>query len=318
MKIKIIILLLLCFTTALNAQEEDEVAEVSQEACQCLNDISIMLPQDEKYSEISDCISSSILGHQMNKTLMDLTNKVLDTINSNTGISTVDSLNIESNDIIIVADKNYKEIENYLLDNCDYMNSLMSNNDEKSENSVSDKEEALEHYYKGQEYFSQEKYNQAIQEYKKAIKKDRKFPFALDMLGYSYRRIGKYKEAIKYYNKSIKIDPNGRVPLMNKPIAYELLNDIDNAILGYLDFITVFPDDPEGYYGIGRMYHNKGDYEKALENTMRSYILYNKIKSPYARDAERNLGIFYRELKEKGQLELFKRIAKKYKINIEQ
>jgi hypothetical protein len=65
------------------------------------------------------------------------------------------------------------------------------------------------------------------------------------------------------------------------------------------------------------MYHNKGDYENALDNTMKAYVLYNEISSPYARDAESNLELFYRELKEKGQLDLFKKIAKKHNITFE-
>ncbi|MBL4663695.1 MAG: tetratricopeptide repeat protein, partial [Flavobacteriaceae bacterium] len=148
------------------------------------------------------------------------------------------------------------------------------------------------------------------------LKKDRNFAYAYDMVGISYRRMNDYKKALKYYNKSLKLDPKGRMPLLNKPIAYALMEDYQSSIEGYLEFIDVFPDDPEGFYGIGRIYHVLGDYENALDNMMKSYVLYNEIESPYARDAEANLSLFYKELKEKNQLDLFTRLAKKYKIEI--
>ena len=106
------------------------------------------------------------------------------------------------------------------------------------------------------------------------------------------------------------------MPLMNKPIAYERMGKLDEALEGYQKFMEVFPDDAEGFYGIGRIYHLKGDYENGLDHMMKAYVMYNKEKSPYARDAEANLGIMYRELKQKSQLELFDRMAKKNNIQI--
>ena len=192
----------------------------------------------------------------------------------------------------------------------------MTTENRQSEVSVSDKKSALKLYDEGMDVYRAKDYEGAIAKFKKAIKKDRNFAYAYDMVGISYRRLDDYKNALKYYNKSIKLDPGGRMPLMNIPIAYALMNDYKKSIEGYLRFIEVFPDDPEGFYGIGRIYHLLGDYENAVDNMMKSYVMYNEIESPYARDAESNLSLFYRELKEKGELDLFTRMAKKHKIDI--
>ena len=42
----------------------------------------------------------------------------------------------------------------------------------------------------------------------------------------------------------------------------ESRKEYEKAIEAYKEFIKVFPEDPEGYYGIGRIYHLQGNYEK--------------------------------------------------------
>ena len=317
MKLYILILGVFLLPFVANAQD-DEIIEASNTACECLNDIDITLEKTKRYEEIKACISSATLSQQLKKTLLGLTEKVKDTLDTIGDDSKRDSITIPGDqNIIIETDKNYREIENDLLRNCSSMKLLMSNDDTQSDVSVSEKKKALKYYEKGQDYFARGNYENAIVEYSKAVKKDKKFAFAWDMLGYSYRKLNNFKEAIKNYDKSLEVDPKGKMPLMNKPIAYLQLNDFPNAIVSYKDFIEVYPDDPEPYYGIGRVYHLQGDYEKAIDNTMKAYNMYMDINSPYARDAEHNLSLFYTELKEKNQLDLFLELAKKHKINIE-
>ncbi len=64
------------------------------------------------------------------------------------------------------------------------------------------------------------------------------------------------------------------------------------------------------------MYHVKGNYKGAVESMFQAYIGYKEIKSPYIQDAEKNISIFYKEMKEKGMLDIFNEIAKKYNVTI--
>lgn len=314
MKLKLLIVILMFVSEASFSQDEtEEIKTVSEEACLCLEDIEFGMEKTALHEEIKSCIESSNLAFQLKNSLMKIKTDSLAASKLIMETDTAPDVNIT-----IYTDKNYKEIETYLLRNCEKMKSLMASDESQNENSISDKEKAIEHYSKGQDFYAKKKFKEAIGEYEKAVKADKTFAFALDNLALSHRQLGDYKNAIKYYNKSLKLDPNGRVPLMNKPVAYQLMGEFDKAIEGYEDFIEIYPTDPEGFYGMGRIYYDKGDYENALDNMMKAFNMYNEISSPYARDAETIIVLFYGEMKEKGQLELFHRMAKKHDINIEE
>ncbi len=315
MRILLLVLNIFFLFPSLRAQDT-EITDAADEACICISKIDVSTERQKKYAEVKECISSTILMQQMNNSLMGMMEKTKDTLEKIEDLSKVDSMTIEDDNYVIVADKNYEEIEEYLLRNCESMKSVMTTDEVISKTSISDKKKAKKLYDEGLIFFKKESYDMAISKFQKAVKKDRQFAFAWDMLGYSYRKQEKYKKAILCYDKSIAADPKGRMPLMNKPIAYALMGDHENAIKGYEHFIEVFPDDPEGYYGIGRIYHLQGDYENALDTTMKAYLMYNAIKSPYARDAEHNLSLFYKELKAKDQLDLFNKMAEKHNIKI--
>lgn len=293
--------------------ENEEINTVTLSACECLDEVDVSLARNLRYEKIESCISTSIMLEQVKTSLINPTKKVLDSSNGKTKKQIEDALN-ENKNITVVTDKNYKAIEEKLLRECDQMKTLMSNSEEVREASISEKQEARKFYDQGELLYGQEQFEEAIVSFKKAVKKDRNFAFAWDMIGISYRRLDEYKKAIKYYNKSLKIDPKGRMPLMNKPVAYEKLKDYQAAIESYQAFVDVYPDDPEGFYGLGRMYFNLDDMENALDNMMSAFTKYNAINSPYARDAEQTLSIFYQRLKEKDQIEIFERLAKKHDI----
>lgn len=308
-----VLLVLLC--TNLRGQEE-EIETMATDACECLYKIDISTERTKRYKEIKACIDTASLSQQMLATMTGITEKVKDTLSKVEDITQIDSMTLPGSKNVIVVGENYKEIEEHLLRNCPAMEALMTNDEVSSEVSMSDKKKAKKLYDKGMVLFDQASYRLAIGQFEKAVKKDRNFAFAWDMIGYSYRRLEKFEKAIEYYNISLALDPKGRMPLVNKPVAYELMGDIPNAIKGYQNFIAIYPNDPEGYYGIGRLHHTNGDYENALDATMKAFNLYTEMKSPYARDAERNLAIFYNELEKKNQTDLFLQIAKKHNINI--
>jgi tetratricopeptide (TPR) repeat protein len=318
MKNAILILFASFIFSGMAAQDEETIA-ISKDACNCMQDIDLTIKKEAQYDSIKSCISSAIFSYQFKKALEKIPKEVKDTTNKTPeilkGLSQDSSKQIN---IEIVTDKNYNIIEGYSLRNCPAMKKIMASDNSQSSNSVSNKKKAIDFYNKGQKYYAQGNYGNAIVEFSKAVKKDKNFAFAWDNLGLSYRKQGQLKQAIDCYNKSLDIDPNGKVPLMNKPIAYAMLKDYKNAIKSYKNMIAVYPNDAEGYYGIGRIYHLKGDYENAVENMMKAYKMYGEANSPYIRDAETNLAMFYKELKAKNQLEIFNKLSEKYNIKIKE
>ena len=83
-------------------------------------------------------------------------------------------------------------------------------------------------------------------------------------------------------------------------------------------YINKYPDDPEGFYGVGRMYYLKGDSLNGVDAMMQAYLLYKEANSPYVNDAVNVLSEMYGKMKAENQLEAFNKIAKKYNINFEE
>ena len=290
------------------------VEKVAKESCACIGEIKVDIKDEKKYKQIKECIGSANMTVQLLSGLG--IEKTLDSISN--GGEVVDSVLVNGDkEIIIDIDQNYKEIEEYLLRNCEAMKTLMASKDEKNKHSVSRKKKAKKAYDQGQMFFQEGKYAIAIEHYKNAVAIDPKFAFAWDMIGYSYRKLGDYDKAIENYEKSLEIDPKGKMPLINIAYAHEFKGDFDGGIEAMNHYISIYPEEAEGYYGRGRLYHKKQDYRRALDDMMKAYKLYTEVGSPYARDAESNLGLFYRELEGQSNLELFFEMAKKHDIKVD-
>lgn len=293
----------------------DKIVAVGYDACECIGKIDLKLDYEDKSKEIKDCIESANTSHQ----LLNKLTVVSDAIGDNKIETTKNLVNVAKKEVNITINTNedYKEIENYLLETCGDMESLyFSDNQETSRKSISKKEEARKEYDLGIEAGEAQDYEKALKHYKKAVAIDRKFAFAWDNLGITYRRLNRNKEAVEAYKKSLKLDPKGKMPLMNIGVAYEKLGQYDNAIKYYNKYKKLYKNDPEAPYGLGRMYFEKKQYMPAVDNMMQAYRLYIKIDSPYKQDAEANLGVMYRALKEEGKLNIFKAAAKKNKIEL--
>lgn len=74
----------------------------------------------------------------------------------------------------------------------------------------SENKEAMDHFNKAEDFFGAQKYKEALEEYKLAIKADPKFAKAYTYMGDAYYALDNKKEAIVNYRKAIEIDPNDR------------------------------------------------------------------------------------------------------------
>lgn len=318
----IVLLLAACFITSLSfgqdAKEKKFIKKVAKEACKCSDAISSTIGKEEVVEQLNSCITAEIVKQQMYKAfndLKDVKKLIKDAkVSVRNGDTTV--LVGKEEEKTIIADKNFREIQDYMMKNCKGLKHLVASNDMLSDKSLSKNPEAMKVYNEGEDYFKKQKLDKAAEKFKRAVELDPHFAFAWDNLGLTYRYLGNYDEALKCYKKSLEVDPYGTMPLQNMAIVYEYKKDYNQAAATYAKLIKAEPDNPEGYYGAGRAFYMAEDYEKGTDFMFKAYKIYGEIKSPYMGDAEKTLSMFFKDLKQKGKENIFLDAAKKNDVQV--
>jgi tetratricopeptide (TPR) repeat protein len=137
------------------------------------------------------------------------------------------------------------------------------------------------------------KFEEAEGLYLKAIELDPKYCDAMDNLGQLLRQQNRVDEAIEWYKKSLVIMPDNTVALQNIALAYSFQGKTQEAIENYETLIDVAPENPEGYFGLGNIYFNLEQPEKAIPYFEAAEKLYAQSASPYLPDAQYYLGFSY-------------------------
>lgn len=291
--------------------------ELSENACKCVDSIDTYNKSKDKISdEINRCIKNQTGAYQLGSKLMDV-DKLSKDAEEKDGKKQI-NISVNINEDSQEYKKYYFEIERYMMDNCNSLQQKIASNDQESEKSVSKNPEALEWYSKGIEASKKENYKKAVKYYEKAVELDSNFAFAWDNIGICNRKLGNYDEALYAYNKSLEIDPTGAVPLQNIAVVYTYMEQYDNAIKSYERLINIDENNPETYYGIGRIYYEfLHDYEKSLDYMCKAYNIYTSQKSPYRTDAEKIIRYIYSKMKENGMEDRFNEILKNNNITPE-
>lgn len=292
---KIIFLLILLIAEIGYGQDiqNDKIKNISSDACECISKINT--ENNTKNKAIKNCIAASVV-------------KNLDT-----------DVNANENDVseIQLEASAYKKIESYLVENCEGLKQLSFTENEEFEHSTSQNVLAQLAYDDGMDFMESGDFEDAILKFKKAIEIDPNFAFSWDNLGVCYRKSNQYEEAINAYKKSLEINPEGRMPLMNIAVTYNLKKEFDQAIIYYNKFISIYQDDPEGYYGLGLILYTNNNYEEGLDNLIHAYTIYSAQNSPYRADAAKKIGYMYNDLKNNDKLEIFNKVATKYNLKIQ-
>ena len=282
------------------------LGELSAQACRCIDSITLSKKGSNEISQdIFKCIDAQVGAYQLSLKLFQSMKSSGD------------------NKITINTDKKsqeyqryYFEIERWLKDSCESLNHALASNNKESDFSMSDDTKALENYNAGVAELKREDFKKAAGYFEKAVKADPRFAFAWDNLGICNRKLGNLDGALEAYNKSLELDPKGVTPLHNIPVVYEFQKKYDQAIEAYQDILRFYPDDPEAFYGEGRIYtFFKIDMEKGLQNMCRAYNIYTSLSSPYRVDAEKNISYIYGKMKADGKEKRFFEILKENNIN---
>lgn len=106
----------------------------------------------------------------------------------------------------------------------------------------------------GNQYFTQMKIDSAIQYYLRVIDIDPFHKLSYNQLAYSYNRTGEYKKSLWAINKYIDIAPNEANPYDSRGEIYANMGMIDESIASYLTAIQIKPEFTESWYKLGAMY----------------------------------------------------------------
>jgi tetratricopeptide (TPR) repeat protein len=166
---------------------------------------------------------------------------------------------------------------------------------------------AEEHFERGNAYFKQGKYKEAIEEYEKALKVQPKdYPAWINM-GLAYRRLSEPNKAIECYQKALEINPEIAEAWVGIGCAYGGLGEFNKAIECYQNALKINPtlEDEELWTGMGVVYaqlairHLPASENRIVELNKAIKCLQMAIKiNPKAKTAWAGIAVAYRMLGE--------------------
>lgn len=119
------------------------------------------------------------------------------------------------------------------------------------------------HNLLGNNYFGQQEYAAAIEEYNKAVKINAEFSQPYNQLGYSYRFLGDYIEAEKAFKKYIELIPDDPNPYDSYAELLLKIGKYDASIEFYQKALAVNPNFVASYVGIATNLNILGKHEDA-------------------------------------------------------
>ena len=98
---------------------------------------------------------------------------------------------------------------------------------------------AYAHFIRGMELYEDGLYDEAVEEYTKAIELYPNYATAYDGRGSAYADKGQYDLAVADFTKAIEIDPHYIVPYFNRGLSYRAQGEKAKAIADLEKFITL-------------------------------------------------------------------------------
>jgi tetratricopeptide (TPR) repeat protein len=134
-------------------------------------------------------------------------------------------------------------------------------------------EDAKTAFLRGNLYYHQGNYNEALAAYNWSLELEPDDPNTLYNRGTTYYRLGRYEEALADYNRSLELRPDHPATLYNRGSAYDELGRHEEALVDYNRSLEQRPNHPDTLCNRGTTYDELGMYEKALVDYNRSLEL---------------------------------------------
>ena len=132
---------------------------------------------------------------------------------------------------------------------------------------------AQHHINLGVVYYEQGRVDEAIAEYRKALKINPNFDGAHNNLGSAYFKKGLTSEAIREYEKAVRINPYYVDGRYNLGVAYSQLGRVDQAIIEYKKALKINPYFAQAHNNLASAYYKNGEYNKAAEQVEKAIKL---------------------------------------------
>lgn len=118
---------------------------------------------------------------------------------------------------------------------------------------------------KGAIYSQLRRYNDAIQEYNKALESEEDHSTIYSSIAYEYENLGDYTNAIKYLKKVLELDPENETIIFELAFCFEITNQSDESIEYFTSFTDKIPYSKFGWFNLGVAYNAIELFEKAIE-----------------------------------------------------
>ena len=96
--------------------------------------------------------------------------------------------------------------------------------------------------------------------------------------GLDHGKLEKYQEAIENFNKAIELDPNSVAFYFARGDVYEILKKYEEAINDYDEAIELDPDNSYCYCNRGIAYEKMGEYQEAINDYNKAIELDSNCK----------------------------------------
>ena len=127
------------------------------------------------------------------------------------------------------------------------------------------------HFSLGYYYERRGKFDQAIDEFNKALELDPNSGLTLNQIGYSYAGKKNFDKAIDYFKRYASVSPGDANPYDSMGEIYMKMGRLDEAIAKYKEAVNVKPDFYVAYNSIGYIYALKEDYPEAMKWVEQGY-----------------------------------------------
>jgi tetratricopeptide (TPR) repeat protein len=121
------------------------------------------------------------------------------------------------------------------------------------------------HYNKGSVLDELQRHEEAIEEFDKAIELNPSHPRYHNNKGIALRKLHRYQDAIEEYDKAIKLDPSNPWYHYNKGSVLRKLHRYQEAIEEFDKAIELNPSHPRYHYNKGNTLYDMGKYPEAIE-----------------------------------------------------
>jgi tetratricopeptide (TPR) repeat protein len=139
---------------------------------------------------------------------------------------------------------------------------------------------AKEAYNEAVNSFRSKDFKSAIQYGEVAIAADPNFGSAYTNLGLSFIQINKLDSAEYYLTIAHTKEPTNTTAILNLGVIQDLKENYEQAMSFYKQINDVEPENPFGYYGVGRMQNRLHRYDDALKNAQIAEKYFKQINSP--------------------------------------